>query len=67
MYLSPVRRYTPDAHLGNDLKLDSLDTVGIIMVLKQEFEFEIPGNETTKVILMSVPWHIFAGLLPSFA
>ncbi|KAK6136229.1 hypothetical protein DH2020_010700 [Rehmannia glutinosa] len=42
-------KVTPNAHFQNDLKLDSLDTVEIVMALEEEFGFEIPDNEADKI------------------
>ncbi|KAK4741648.1 hypothetical protein SAY87_025236 [Trapa incisa] len=42
-------KVTPEAHFGNDLGLDSLDTVEIVMALEEEFGFEIPDNEADKI------------------
>ncbi|KAK4793033.1 hypothetical protein SAY86_023468 [Trapa natans] len=42
-------KVTPNAHFGNGLGLDSLDTVEIVMALEEEFGFEIPDNEADKI------------------
>ncbi|GKB96217.1 S-locus glycoprotein domain-containing protein [Tanacetum coccineum] len=44
---------TPTAHFKNDLRLDSLDTVEVVMALEEEFGFEIPDNEADKISTIS--------------
>lgn len=36
---------TPEAQLGNDLDLDSLDTVELTLGLEKRFDIEIPDSE----------------------
>ena len=35
---------TPEAHFEKDLGLDSLDTVEVVMAIKEEFKLEIPDK-----------------------
>lgn len=48
-------KLTLDSHFVDDLGLDSLDHVEIIMVLEDEFKFEIPDKDAEKLI---TPGHI---------
>ncbi|KAF9596189.1 hypothetical protein IFM89_007507 [Coptis chinensis] len=43
-----VKTVIPNAHFQNDLRLDSLDTVEIVMALEEEFGFEIPVMKQTR-------------------
>lgn len=43
-------KVTPDAHLQNDLGLDSLDTVEVVMSFEEEFAIEIPDAEADKIV-----------------
>lgn len=36
---------TPQTHLINDLKADSLDVVALVMDLEQEYDLEIPDED----------------------
>ncbi|MDR3085669.1 MAG: acyl carrier protein [Christensenellaceae bacterium] len=38
-------KITPQTHLINDLKADSLDVVALVMDLEQEYGIEIPDEE----------------------
>ncbi|MDR2515083.1 MAG: acyl carrier protein [Christensenellaceae bacterium] len=38
-------KITPQTHLINDLKADSLDVVALVMDLEQEYGVEIPDEE----------------------
>ena len=38
-----------DASFVEDLGADSLDTVGLVMALEEEFETEIPDEEAEKI------------------
>ncbi|XP_058754194.1 acyl carrier protein 2, mitochondrial-like, partial [Vicia villosa] len=42
-------KVTPSTHFLNDLGLDGLDDVEIVMVLEEEFGFEIPDNEAENI------------------
>ncbi|KAL3520509.1 hypothetical protein ACH5RR_018658 [Cinchona calisaya] len=42
-------RLTPNAHLSNDLGLDSLDSVEIVMAFEEEFGFETPDNQHDEI------------------
>ena len=39
----------PEASFENDLGADSLDTVELVMALEEEFETEIPDEESEKI------------------
>jgi acyl carrier protein len=39
---------TADTHLMKDLEADSLDAVEIIMAIEDEFDIEVPDEETEK-------------------
>ncbi|KAI9293919.1 acyl carrier protein [Neoconidiobolus thromboides FSU 785] len=40
---------TAEAHLTKDLKLDSLDTVEVIMAVEEEFSIEIPEHDSVEI------------------
>ena len=40
---------TPDSRFIDDLGADSLDIVGLIMALEEEFDMEIPDEEAEKI------------------
>ena len=40
---------TNDAFFVEDLGADSLDTVGLVMALEEEFETEIPDEDAEKI------------------
>jgi acyl carrier protein len=40
---------TPDTNIQEDLGADSLDVVDLIMMLEDEFEFEVPDSEVENV------------------
>ena len=40
---------TNDASFVDDLGADSLDTVGLVMALEEEFETEIPDEDAEKI------------------
>ncbi|MCH8530394.1 MAG: acyl carrier protein [Saccharospirillum sp.] len=40
---------TPQASFVDDLGADSLDTVNLVMALEEEFETEIPDEESEKL------------------
>ena len=40
---------TPQASFIDDLGADSLDTVELVMALEEEFDLEIPDEETEKI------------------
>ena len=40
---------TNDASFVDDLGADSLDTVGLVMALEEEFECEIPDEDAEKI------------------
>ncbi|KAG0240302.1 putative ACP1-mitochondrial acyl-carrier protein [Mortierella sp. GBAus27b] len=37
------------AHFNNDLKLDSLDTVEVVMAIEEEFSIEIPDKDADEI------------------
>ncbi|CAM6102673.1 unnamed protein product [Calypogeia fissa] len=45
-------KVTPEAHLQNDLGLDSLDTVEVVMAFEEEFAIEIPDAEADKIVTL---------------
>ena len=45
----PLEKLTPQAHLKNDLKLDSLDFVDMIVVLEQSGNVNIENVDFTKI------------------
>lgn len=49
----PQREITLQAHLVEDLGLDSLDSVELVMAVEEEFGIEIPDEEAEK--LLTVP------------
>lgn len=49
----PQREITPQAHLIDDLGLDSLDSVELVMSVEEEFGIEIPDEVAEK--LTTVP------------
>ncbi len=44
-----AEQVTPQASFVNDLGADSLDTVELIIALEEEFDIEIPEEETEKL------------------
>ncbi len=44
-----AEQVTPQASFINDLGADSLDTVELIIALEEEFDIEIPEEETEKL------------------
>jgi len=40
-----AERLTPDAHIRDDLGLDSLDIVDMVIVLEQAFRFKLQNKE----------------------
>jgi NADH dehydrogenase (ubiquinone) 1 alpha/beta subcomplex 1, acyl-carrier protein len=42
-------KVTPKSHFGNDLGLDSLDTVELCMAIEEEFCVQIPDAEAEKI------------------
>jgi acyl carrier protein len=44
-----AEQVTPQASFTNDLGADSLDTVELIIALEEEFDIEIPEEETEKL------------------
>ena len=40
----------PEASFVEDLGADSLDTVELVMALKEEFEIEIPDEDAEKIL-----------------
>ncbi|UMQ52362.1 acyl carrier protein [Leptospira interrogans] len=40
---------TPEAHFIDDLGADSLDTVGLVMALEEEFGIEISDEDAEKI------------------
>ena len=49
----PVEKLTPQAHLKNDLKLDSLDFVDMIVFLEQSGKMNIENIDFTTVLNLS--------------
>jgi len=45
----PRDSITPQAHLVDDLGLDSLDAVELVMAVEEEFGFEIPDEDAEKL------------------
>jgi len=43
-------KLTPEMHFINDLGLDSLDHVEIILMIEDEFGFEIPDDHGEKLV-----------------
>lgn len=43
-----VESFTPEAHIRDDLKLDSLDIVDMVMALEQAFDFRL--EDRTKIL-----------------
>jgi acyl carrier protein len=51
---------TPDAHLKNDLGLESLDFVDIAVIVQREFGLTLKGDELTSIMtLQNLYDHIF--------
>ena len=51
---------TPDAHLKNDLGLESLDFVDIAVIVQREFGLTLKGEELTSIMtLQNLYDHIF--------
>ena len=42
-------KVTPESKFVEDLGADSLDTVELVMALEEEFEIEIPDNESEEI------------------
>ena len=40
---------TPDTNLSEDLEADSLDVVGLLMSIEDEFEIEVPDEEIENI------------------
>lgn len=40
----PLEELAPDADIKNDLGLDSLDTIDMVIVIEQEFDFKLPDR-----------------------
>lgn len=43
----------PEAHLINDLGVDSLDTVELIMGIEEEFDIEIDDDQAEKLLTVA--------------
>lgn len=39
-----VEQLVPEAHIKNDLGLDSLDIIDMVIVIEQEFDFKLPDK-----------------------
>ncbi|KXN72304.1 acyl carrier-like protein [Conidiobolus coronatus NRRL 28638] len=44
-----VEALTAEAHFNRDLKLDSLDTVEVVMAIEEEFSIEIPDHDADEI------------------
>ena len=42
-------KVTPEASFANDLQADSLDVVGLVMALEEEFDIEIPDEAAEQI------------------
>ncbi|KAG0304772.1 hypothetical protein BGZ98_005030 [Dissophora globulifera] len=42
-------KVTLEANFNNDLKLDSLDTVEVVMAIEEEFSIEIPDKDADEI------------------
>lgn len=40
-YRTPIDEITDDKHLEDDLRLDSLDTIELLMILEEDFDIEL--------------------------
>jgi acyl carrier protein len=46
-----IALFTPEAHIRDDLKLDSLDIVDMILALEQAFKFKL--KDKTKILTIA--------------
>ncbi len=44
-----AEKVKPEAHFQNDLAADSLDTVELVMALEEEFDIEIPDEDSMTI------------------
>jgi len=42
-------KVTLEAHLNNDLGIDSLDVFELVMAIEDEFEIEVPNEELAEI------------------
>ena len=48
----PDTAVTPEAHLGRDLGVDSLDFAELVMEFEREFDIRIPHEDAEKIQLV---------------
>jgi acyl carrier protein len=53
------REITPDAHLIEDFKADSLDAINVVLAIERQFQIEIPDERIREFMTLK---QILAGL-----
>lgn len=46
----PIEQITPQAHLVNDLGMDSLESIELVMALEEAFNLEIPDEDVETLL-----------------
>lgn len=56
-------KLVPEAHIKDDLELDSLDIVDMIIVLEQAFDFKLPDRSSVATVATLGDLYAFIGKL----